>query len=138
MSKLVEKFRDVTARRPSGWLGRKMYHDPKGHYPSFRMVMERLQLRPEDKFLEVACGGGSLLEMALENVRRNLEAAGMAVSDIVRLTIYLVEGMDADRRREIFSKWLGEHAPTMTLMYVAALATPAIKLELEATACADA
>ncbi len=68
MSKLVEKFRDVTARRPSGWLGRKMYHDPKGHYPSFRMVMERLQLRPEDKFLEVACGGGSLLEMALEKV----------------------------------------------------------------------
>ena len=78
------------------------------------------------------------LEMALENIQRNLEAAGMAVNDIVKLTIYLVENMDADKRREILSKWLGEHAPTMTLVYVAALATPAIKLEVEASACVDA
>ncbi len=63
-------FFDVTARKPSGWLGRLMYRNPVGHYGFFRVAIEELQLQPEDIFLEVGCGGGILLDMALQTVQR--------------------------------------------------------------------
>ena len=39
------------------------------------------------------------LGVALDNVERNLEAAGMELGDLVRLTIYLVGEWDNDARR---------------------------------------
>jgi SAM-dependent methyltransferase len=70
MSKWQRTFFDVTARKPSGWLGRLMYRKPVGHYGFFRVAIEKLQLRPEDVFLEVGCGGGILLDMTLQTVQR--------------------------------------------------------------------
>jgi len=51
------------------------------------------------------------VELALENVRRNLDAAGMAVTDLVKVTWYLVGEIDVRRRREVTSAWLKGHAP---------------------------
>ena len=73
--------------------------------------------------------------LCLENVRRNLEAAGMDVNDIVKLTWYVVGTMDAQRRRELLMEFLGEHRPASTLVYVAALASPSYKVEIDAWAC---
>jgi SAM-dependent methyltransferase len=70
MDKWQQTFFDVTARKPSGWLGRLMYRKPVGHYGFFRVAIEKLQLRPEDVFLEVGCGGGILLDMALQTAQR--------------------------------------------------------------------
>ena len=75
------------------------------------------------------------VELALENVRHNLEAAGMAVTDLVKVTWYLVGEMDARRRREVTSAWLNGHAPCSTLVYVAALAAPEYRVEVDAWAC---
>jgi ubiquinone/menaquinone biosynthesis C-methylase UbiE len=47
-----------------------MYRRPVGHYGFFRVAVERLQLQPEDVFLEVGCGGGVLLDMVLQTVQR--------------------------------------------------------------------
>lgn len=74
-------------------------------------------------------------EIALENILKNLEAASMGVVDLVKLTIYLVDPLDTARRRQILSALLGGHAPCMTLVYVAALASPALKVEIDAWAC---
>ncbi len=74
------------------------------------------------------------LSIALENLLRNLEAAGMGVTDIVKVTLYLVGNLDAARRREILAGRLGEHKPCMTLVYVAALASPIYKVEVDAWA----
>ena len=71
----------------------------------------------------------------LENIRRNVEAAGMEVSDIVKLTWYVVGEMDAKRRRELLSEFLGDHRPASTLVYVAGLASPDYKVEIDAWAC---
>ena len=68
MDRWQQTFVDVTARKPSGWLGRLMYRKPVGHYGFFHAAIERLQLQPEDIFLEVGCGGGILLNMALQTV----------------------------------------------------------------------
>jgi enamine deaminase RidA (YjgF/YER057c/UK114 family) len=77
------------------------------------------------------------LELAMDNVLRNLAAAAMDVGDLVKLTFYLVAPIDADRRRAALTARLGGHEPCMTLIYVAGLASPAIKVELDAWASAD-
>jgi SAM-dependent methyltransferase len=66
----LQLFYDMTARKPSGWLGKAMYRTPVGHYGFFRVAIEKLQLQPEDIFLEVGCGGGILLDMVLQTARR--------------------------------------------------------------------
>ena len=67
--KCFDNFVDKTARKPSGWLGKKMYSNPRGHYKSFRLTLDKLQLKPDDIFLEIGCGGGILLNMALKTVK---------------------------------------------------------------------
>jgi enamine deaminase RidA (YjgF/YER057c/UK114 family) len=74
-------------------------------------------------------------KIALDNIHKNLSAAGMKTQDIVKLTIYLAGEMDTDKRREALAEWLGSHSPCSTLLYVAALATPDIKVEIDAWAC---
>src|SRR5689334_23110350 len=51
------------------------------------------------------------LGVALDNVERNLEAAGMGLGDLVRLTFYLVGEWDADARRQLVASRLGAHHP---------------------------
>jgi ubiquinone/menaquinone biosynthesis C-methylase UbiE len=65
----LNKFFDKTARKPSGWFGKRMYSNPRGHYKSFRWTLDKLQLKPDDIFLEIGCGGGVFLNMALETVK---------------------------------------------------------------------
>ena len=74
------------------------------------------------------------LGLALDNVRRNLAAAGLAMSDVVKLTFYIVGEADADERRWVIASKLGDHRPCMTLLFVSSLATPALKVEVDAWA----
>ena len=78
------------------------------------------------------------IEVALDNIRRNLDAAGMAVGDLVKLTFYLVGDIEAERRKRALEAFLGDHRPCMTLLYVSALASPALKVEIDAWAAREA
>lgn len=69
MTAWYKRFVDTTARKPSGWLGKSCYRDPKSHYESFRMALEQLHLQPDDDYLELGCGGGMLLEQVLTVAR---------------------------------------------------------------------
>jgi len=66
---MLDNFIDMTARRPSGWLGKKMYHNPRAHYRAFRLILDKLALKQDDTLLEIGCGGGVLLNMALKTVQ---------------------------------------------------------------------
>ena len=76
------------------------------------------------------------LAVALENVVRNLEAAGLEASDLLKITTYVVVGsaMDPGRRRAEMDRLLGDHVPTSTLVYVSALAAPQYRVEIDAWA----
>jgi 2-iminobutanoate/2-iminopropanoate deaminase len=74
------------------------------------------------------------LEAALENLLRNLRAAKMGVEDLVKITFYLVGEMEAAKRRDVISAKLQGHKPCMTLLYVAGLASPIYKVEIDAWA----
>ena len=34
---MLNRFVDKTGRKPSGWLGKRMYSNPRGHCKSFRL-----------------------------------------------------------------------------------------------------
>ncbi|MFE4856856.1 RidA family protein [Streptomyces sp. NPDC056670] len=77
------------------------------------------------------------LGIALDNITANLEAAGMTHDDLVKLTFYFAGEVDLQRRRLRLAEWLKDLRPTMTVMTVAALATPALRVEVEALACTE-
>lgn len=81
---------------------------------------------PEDPYEQI--------DLAFENILRNLRAANMDVKDIVKLTYYLVGEFDTPRRREIVLSRLQGHQPCSTVLYVAALASPLFRVEIDALA----
>lgn len=81
---------------------------------------------PEDPFEQ--------LEIAFENIIRNLQAANMSVQDLVKLTYYVVGEMDTVKRREVIASKLQGHKPCSTFLYVAGLASPIYKVEIDAWA----
>lgn len=83
-NKWRNRFVDITARKPSGATGRRFYRDPKSHYRSFELLLDKLHLTPGEHFLDICCGGGKLLEQALKT---GVQAAGLDHSpDMVALT----------------------------------------------------
>ncbi|WP_341519361.1 MULTISPECIES: RidA family protein [Bacillus cereus group] len=77
------------------------------------------------------------LQLALDNIRRNLVAANMNVEDLTKMVFYLVGDFNADKRRKIIGDFLGEHLPCTTMIYVVALAAPVFKVEVDAWACKE-
>lgn len=78
---------DTTARRPSGWIGRRMYSTgPKAHEASFAAVLDCLGPLQGDRCLEVGCGPGVLLERVLASGAKSV--AGLDHSpDMLALTM---------------------------------------------------
>lgn len=74
------------------------------------------------------------IDVAFENIFRNLQAAGMDVKDLVKITYYLVGEIDTAKRREVVLSKLQGHQPCSTLLYVAGLASPVYKVEIDAWA----
>ena len=74
------------------------------------------------------------LEVCFDNILRNLESAGMGVQDLLKLTYFVVGEIDMAKRREIITAKLQGHKPCSTFLFVAGLASPAYKVEVEAIA----
>lgn len=71
------------------------------------------------------------LGIALDNVMKNLAAAGFEPTDLVKITTYVVGEMDPAGRRAEMDRAFGSHVPTSTLVFVAALASPDYKVEVD-------
>lgn len=56
----------------------------------------------------------------------------MDIQDLTKLTYYLVGELDTARRREIILSKLQGHQPCSTLLYVAGLASPVYRVEIDA------
>jgi enamine deaminase RidA (YjgF/YER057c/UK114 family) len=74
------------------------------------------------------------IDVAFENIFHNLRAAGMEVTDLIKITYYLVGEIDTTKRRELIHSKLQGHKPCSTLLYVAGLASPLYKVEIDAWA----
>lgn len=127
----------------------KIARNPQNIHPPVAPYVHQIEVTGPQRWLTLSgqigmIADGSIpedaiaqLKIALENIKRNLDSADMEVQDITKLVFYLVGDMDAIQRKEIISDFLGEHLPCTTLMYVVALATPALKVEIDVWACKE-
>jgi enamine deaminase RidA (YjgF/YER057c/UK114 family) len=125
----------------------KQFRNPKTIHPPLAAYSHQIEVTQAKRWLVLSGqvgmrADGSLPEdpieqfkVALDNIHQNLQAAGLEIGDVVKLTVYLAGEMDSAKRREALAEWLGGHAPCSTLLYVAGLATPNIKVEIDAWAC---
>ena len=63
-----------------------------------------------------------------------LQEAGFAMADIVRATYYITDVKDADAHFVVCGEVLGDIRPAATLLVVASLLKPEMKIEIEVTA----
>ena len=93
-------------------------------------ISGQVGMRPDGSVPEDAV---EQLAVALENVLRNIEAAGLEPSDLVKITTYVVAGAELNpaRRRAEMERLLGDHVPTSTLVFVSALAALEYKVEID-------
>jgi enamine deaminase RidA (YjgF/YER057c/UK114 family) len=75
-------------------------------------------------------------EQILANIQTALEAAGADIHDVIKFTIFAVQGQDIRPGYELFQKAWGQHPnpPLVSMAFVAALANPDFLMEIEAVA----
>ncbi len=69
-----------------------------------------------------------------KTIEAALKEGGFAMADIVRATYYITNAADADAVFAVCGENLGEIRPAATLLVVAGLYKPEMKVEVEATA----
>ena len=78
------------------------------------------------------------MEQVLRNIVEIVEAAGGTVTDIVRLTWFVIDKKEyLARQREVgeaYRRVLGRHFPAMSMVVVAGLVEDDALVEIEATA----
>ena len=82
----------------------------------------------------VADGIGEQTRTAIGNLNAVLAAAGMDASDIVKTTIYLIDESDFEGFATAGGPLLPQPPAATTLVYVKALASPALLVEIDAIA----
>jgi len=70
----------------------------------------------------------------LKTIEAALKEGGFAMADIVRATYYLTDVRDADAHFAVCGEVLGDIRPAATLLIVAGLLKPEMKVEIEVTA----
>ncbi len=115
-------------------------HQPVGRY------VHQIEVSGENRLLFISGQVGSdsegnvpadpeaQFEVALRNVLANVEVAGFAPTDVVKLVTYVVGELDAAARRQALDRAFGDHLTTSTLLYVARLAAPQYLVEVDAWA----
>jgi enamine deaminase RidA (YjgF/YER057c/UK114 family) len=69
-----------------------------------------------------------------KTIEAALKKAGFAMADIVRATYYLTDVKNADALFAVSGEFLGDVRPAATLLVVAGLLKPEMKVEIEVTA----
>jgi enamine deaminase RidA (YjgF/YER057c/UK114 family) len=69
-----------------------------------------------------------------KTIQAALQQGGFALTEIVRATYYVTDVKDADALFAVTGEFLGEIRPAATLLVVAGLLRPEMKVEIEVTA----
>jgi enamine deaminase RidA (YjgF/YER057c/UK114 family) len=91
-----------------------------------------------DEEFDLPSSMGEQARLAMENLKKTLEAAGCGLADLVSATRYLTDVGEQDELNEVWARYLGGHLPTTTTVEVCRLAThPRCKIEISAIAVTD-
>ena len=120
--------------------------NPDGVFPPFRHYVHSIEIPPNARWLEVSGQIGVMpdgtvpdgitaqTESAWQNCVDILRANDMDVPDIVKVLQYLTRVEDRNAHFEVRNRFLGDHKPTSTLLFVSALAQPEFVVEVEVIA----
>lgn len=115
-------------------------HPPLGLYTHTVTVPEGTELVYLSGQLGVRPDGstpatiGEQADQVFANIVALLAARGLQPTDIVKLTTFMVAGHDGEQVRVARRKYLGEHRPASTAIYVSALVEPQWFVEVDAVA----
>ena len=120
--------------------------NPEGVAPPFRHYVHSIEVLPNCRWLSISGQIGvapdgtvpdgiiAQTELAWANNLKILEANGMSIENIVKVVQYLTRVEDRDAHFKIRNRYLGDHTPTSTLLFVSALAQPEFVVEVEISA----
>jgi 2-iminobutanoate/2-iminopropanoate deaminase len=124
----------------------KEFRNPQDVHPPLGSYSHQIEIRGNERMLVLAGQVGmredgtmpedpfEQIDLTFENIFRNLHAANMDVKDIIKLTYYFVGEIDTAKRREVVLSKLQGHQPCSTVVYVAGLASPKFRVEIDAWA----
>ena len=75
--------------------------------------------------------------VTLNNVKRLLEVAGASLADVVKVSVFLLDGKDFPAMNEVYREFFDDQRPTRTTVAVA-FADPTIKIEIDCIAYSPA
>ena len=121
-------------------------HNPGTVAPPFGRYSNGVEVREGARWLHVSGQVGVDLKGGLpgdfegqagnawRNVIAVVEAAGMRVEDLVKITVYITRPGDVAAYRAVRDRVIGEARPASTLVVVSGLADPRWLIEIEAVA----
>jgi enamine deaminase RidA (YjgF/YER057c/UK114 family) len=95
------------------------------------VISGQVGVAPDGK---LADGIEAQLEQIYRNIAELLKSAGMGITDLVKLTVFLTRAEDVAVARRVRDKHLAGHKPASTLVMISALVSPAMLAEIEALA----
>jgi enamine deaminase RidA (YjgF/YER057c/UK114 family) len=120
--------------------------NPDGVAPPRRNYVHSIEVPPNCRWLSLSGQVGvapdgtipdgitAQTEHCWANNLKILEANGMGIENIVKVVQYLTRVEDRDAHFVVRDRYLGDHKPTSTLLFVPALAEPNFVVEVEISA----
>src|SRR3981081_4368698 len=71
--------------------------------------------------------------LVLTNIQRILEGCGASIADVVKCSVFLVDGKDFGAMNEVYAEFFGQNKPARTTVE-AKFATPQMKVEIDCIA----
>jgi 2-iminobutanoate/2-iminopropanoate deaminase len=71
--------------------------------------------------------------VTLTNIQRILEGCGASMADVVKCSVFLVDGRDFAAMNEVYNEFFGAHKPARTTVEVK-FANPEMKVEIDCIA----
>ena len=114
-------------------------NEPISHYTDavrFGDLLFISGLAPVDENLNLVGGDdvAAQTRQLFENMDRILEAAGASFADILKVTVYLTDVNDRQAVDVVRQEFFGDARPASTLIGIAELVVPGMKIEIDAVA----
>lgn len=114
-------------------------NEPISHYTDavrFGDLLFISGLAPVDEHLNLVGGDdvAAQTRQLFENMDRILKAAGASFADILKVTVYLTDVNDRQAVNVVRQEFFGDARPASTLIGIAELVVPGMKIEVDAVA----
>lgn len=73
-------------------------------------------------------------ELCFRRIEALLAASRMTLGDVVRINAYITDTREGDAYRAARDKFMGDHKPANTVLFITGLARPELKIEIEVVA----